>query len=200
MTSNAAFKKQVRALAARDDIPYSEARSRLMASDQPKGDGRETPAAAGVAGATRQTFAEIIGTALVDRAIELATADRLADEAEQAWAEDRERGGLRIVVSGQTGSPDEDGRSDWSTQDWRTGEILASGHSTYDEVTWGENWIDISQADSLDVANYDKTAVLDALPDGTAPELERFISQVVESMDYQDWPREFADWLKQNDG
>ena len=198
MTSNAAFKKQVRTLAARDGIPYSEARSRLLAADQPKGDGRDTPAAANAAGASRHRFAEIIGTALVDRAIEMATADRLSEEAEEAWAEKQEREGLRIVSSGMLGAPDADGRADWAVDDWRTGQTLASGRSTFGELPWEKDWINISQAPSLGVANFDETAVLDVPAVRTTPELERFISQLVVSMDYQDWPIEFGDLLQEN--
>jgi hypothetical protein len=62
-------------------------------------------------------------------------------EAEDAaWEAERERRareveslGYRLVTGGQTSHPDEDGRSDWVVKDYRTGEVLASGHSTFDE-------------------------------------------------------------------
>ncbi|MFE7928358.1 hypothetical protein ACFU6S_06390 [Streptomyces sp. NPDC057456] len=46
-----------------------------------------------------------------------------------------EASGLRIVDGGQTGSYDDDGRSDWEVTDWRTGQVVASGHSSFDGMT-----------------------------------------------------------------
>jgi hypothetical protein len=60
--------------------------------------------------------------------------------AHRAWldAEDRaveqlELAGRRIVCGGQTSSPDKDGNSDWEITDWRTGQVLASGHGTHED-------------------------------------------------------------------
>lgn len=109
MTSNAAFKKRVRELAAQHDIPYSEARSRLLRAEHPKSGAGNSPAAASGAGAPTDRYAQIIGTVVIAHAMAIAEAHRLDESAELAWVEEKERDGLRVVISGQDGSPDADG-------------------------------------------------------------------------------------------
>jgi hypothetical protein len=57
-------------------------------------------------------------------------------EAESTEIRRLEADGFRIVDGGQDDSPDDNGESDWSVRDWRTGEVLASGHG--DHVASGE--------------------------------------------------------------
>jgi hypothetical protein len=198
MTSNAAFKKRVRELASQHDIPYSEARSRLLRAEHAKSGAGDSPAATSGAGDPTDRYAQIIGTAVIAHARAIAEAHRLDDSAELAWVEEKERDGLRVVTSGQDGSPDADGRSDWSIADWRTGQTIASGHSTLDEIPWAKDWIDISNADALGLADYDETAVIAALSENIAPPLRSFILDLVAGMDDEDWPRDFAEWLNED--
>ena len=66
----------------------------------------------------------------------LAVAEYERDDAEQdAEARRIEAEGYRLVTGGQEGSSYEDGRSDWAVRDYRTGELLISGHGTYEDYS-----------------------------------------------------------------
>ena len=55
-------------------------------------------------------------------------------------AAEREAAGDRLVQGGQTRS-DEDGQGDWKITDYRTREVLASGHGTFEDLdaVWGQH-------------------------------------------------------------
>ena len=57
-------------------------------------------------------------------------------QAEAAEIRRLEADGYRIVDGGQETSRDDEGESDWSMGDWRTGELLANGHG--DAAACGE--------------------------------------------------------------
>jgi hypothetical protein len=62
-----------------------------------------------------------------------------AMEAETALFEERavrlEQTGWRIIDGGQVGDDDDDGRSSYACNDWRTGGTLFSGHGTSSDFT-----------------------------------------------------------------
>ncbi|BDZ65457.1 hypothetical protein [Agromyces mangrovi Wang et al. 2018] len=194
MTSNAAFKKKVRELAAREGIPYAEARRRLIGR-QPK----ETADAAG-AGRTRsrqlEAFERLVGRVLIQHAVELETADIEWDEAEESWVEAREREGLRVVSGGQIGPYNADGTTLWEVVDWRTDELLAEGTSTYDEMVWHADWVHIDRFEFAGQLSPD--GALRTIPADTPPELTRFIEDLAEAME-SDRSSEFAEWLRTRD-
>ena len=198
MTSNAAFKKRVRELSAQQDIPYAEARSRLLSANSSTSDGARTHGKNSAADA----YAQLIGTALIGRAREMRRADDAIEGAERAWVEAQERKGLRVVSGGQTGAYDEDGEAPWTVTDWRTHETLATGVSSYDDMTWDDNWIDISAAESggaLNGVDLDpETKVLDELPENTPPQVRSFIEGLIATMEYEVWSLEFAEWVSEN--
>lgn len=66
----------------------------------------------------------------IRKILETLAADKAADAKEIAQLE---AAGRRIVDGGQITSYDEDNECGWEITDWRTGEVLASGHSTYEE-------------------------------------------------------------------
>ena len=199
MTSNAAFKKQTRALSAQEGIPYAEARSRLLGTKHPRSGADGTPGPGATAGsAVVDEYAQLIGKALIVRAIELATADSKFDAAERTWVDSRERKGLRVVEGGQTGPYNSDDKAPWEINDWRTGQTLATGVSSYEDMTWEPGWVDISVAVSdgaLDINDLDhNTTVLDELRDDE-PELVRFVERLIAAMDYEEWSHDFTEWL-----
>ncbi|WP_157109188.1 hypothetical protein [Cryobacterium arcticum] len=202
MTSNAAFKKRVRELSAQQDIPYAEARSRLLSAKTSTSDAARTHGKNRAADAAMTMYAQLIGTALIGRAREMQRADDALERAERAWVETQERKGLRVVSGGQTGTYDEDGKAPWTVRDWRTHETLATGVSSYDDVTWADNWIDISAADvALNGVDLDPaTKVVDELPADTPPQVRSFIGGLVAAMEYEDWSLEFAEWVGENRG
>lgn len=204
MTSNAAFKKRVRELSAKQDIPYAEARSRLLSANSSTSDAARTHGKNSAADAATSMYAQLIGTALIGRAGEMRRADDAIEGAERAWVEAQERKGLRVVSGGQTGAYDEDGKTPWTVTDWRTHETLATGVSSYDYMTWADNWIDISAAESggaLNGVDLDPaTKVLDELPENTPPQVRSFIEGLIAAMEYEDWSLEFAEWVGENGG
>ena len=191
MTSNAAFKKKIRELATREGIPYAEARTRLL--------GRHTRSHADVVGFDPQRshqlkeFQQLIGTVLVEHALELDSADLDYDEAQRRWVEDREREGLRVVSGGQTGPYNDGGTTPWAVHDWRTDELLAEGVSTYDDMAWDLNWIDIGRFEYT--GDFGPNAALKAIAADTPPELYRFIEHLTEAIEV-DWSNEFVEWIK----
>ena len=204
MTSNAAFKKRVRELSAQQDIPYAEARSRLLNANSSTSHAARTHGKNSAADAATTMYAQLIGTALIRRAREMRRADDAIEGAERAWVEAQERKGLRVVSGGQTGAYDEDGKAPWTVTDWRTHETLATGVSSYDDMTWADNWIDISAAESggaLNGVDLDPaTKVLDELPENTPPQVRSFIEGLIAAMEYEDWSLEFAEWVGENRG
>jgi hypothetical protein len=199
MTSNAAFKKQTRALSAQEGIPYAEARSRLLGTNHPRSGADGTPGPGATASsAVVNEYAQLIGKAVIVRAIELATADSKFDLAERTWVESREREGFRVVEGGQTGPYSSDDKAPWEIKDWRTGKMLATGFSAYEDMTWEPGWVDISVAVSdgaLDVNGLDHdTTVLEELPDDE-PELVRFVERLIAAMNNEEWPHDFTEWL-----
>jgi hypothetical protein len=191
MTSNAAFKKQVRELAAHDGIPYSEARTRLLAGPSVKS------ATAGKAQAPRESnpdrYSLLIGRAILARAYELAAADQRFDREQEAWARAHERTGRRIVEAGQTGRFDDDGKVPWEIKDWRTGELLAEGVSSYEDMAWDESWVDITEFDD-DSLNAPRTA-LRSIIDQAPARLYRVIEQLTDAVD-EKWSDELAEWIR----
>lgn len=106
-----------------------------------------------------------------------AAAHERVAQAEVAEIRRLEADGYRIVEGGQDTSPDDNGDSDWSIRDWRTGELLASGHgdlAAYGEAVdrqesrRGERWYDRERIwQDMDMA-VPKCPTVDGLPPSLA--------------------------------
>lgn len=197
MTSNAAFKKQVRELAEKEDIPYAEARSRLLGAKLPDSNTEHADAVSLSAAPPLDAIAQVIGRAMVTRALELTAADRKQEATLDAWADAREREGLRVVMTqDKNGEPFDTHGTE--VRDYRTGETLATGLRVRNELNQKNGWINISEGysdRSLGELGYFETDAFAVLPDDAAPELETFLGHLLVAMDLQPWTDDFAEWL-----
>lgn len=197
MTSNAAFKKQVRELAEQEGIPYAEARSRLLGAKSTNSATEHEDPVSLSAVPPLDAIAQAIGRAMVTRALELTAADRKQKATLDAWAEAREQEGLRVVMTqDENGEPF--GTHGIEVRDYRTDETLATGLRVYNELNQKNGWISISEGytdRSLGEIGYGETDAFTVLPDDAAPELETFLNYLLVAMDFQPWTDDFADWL-----
>lgn len=63
--------------------------------------------------------------------IEILEAFKRDTERREAKLRELEADGLRIIGGGQTSSYDDDGNASFNVTDWRTGEVLGSGHGSF---------------------------------------------------------------------
>ena len=198
MTSNAAFKNKVRALAEQEGIPYAEARSRLLGATGPGNDARHDSGTNAITDLPLDELTMMIGRALITRVLEIGAADAKAKAETDAWAQARESEGLRVVsTSDEYGSAF--GIEGHEVRDYRTGETLATGLSFHNELNQRNGWIDASAAVAdgsvSDSPDYETTEAFNALPDDADPQLWSFVERVLSATDYEPWFGEFAKWI-----
>ncbi|MFE2532591.1 hypothetical protein [Streptomyces sp. NPDC059371] len=115
--------------------------------------------------------------------------------ARQAFADqvkELEGSGHRIVDGGQVGSYDDEGRCSWEVTDWRTGEVLASGHTTMEEqdkttdaLDPGNVWYHRDNMHAFDLVEVD-------LPEGLPESLHE---PLMEWLENRAEAEEIAAWL-----
>lgn len=121
-------------------------------------------------------------------------AARAGDNAQrQQRIAELESQGYRIVDGGQTGGYDDDGRCPWEVTDWRTREVLTSGHGTFDDygetltrIDPEETWFHIDQI--LNDESFTEPSS-DGLPPSLAEALEEWADQAPDA--------EIASWTGQ---
>ncbi|MEU2573603.1 hypothetical protein ACIP3B_24625 [Streptomyces anulatus] len=113
-------------------------------------------------------------------------------ESFQTKVRDLEASGLLIVDGGQIGSYDEDDRADWEVRDWRTGEVLASGHSTFDGMDEVLAQVDPEQRfrflDRLsEETELSDPGATDGLPKSLAEALVQWLEEKADSDEVAEW-------------
>ncbi|WP_309318869.1 hypothetical protein [Streptomyces salinarius] len=104
-----------------------------------------------------------------------------------------ESSGLRIVDGGQTGSYDDDGRADWEVTDWRTGEVVASGHSTFDGMDEALRRVDPDRRFTFLDRLSEATELPEVEPTAGLP--ESLCDALVEWLEEKADAEEVAEWL-----
>lgn len=179
MTSNSAFKNQVRELMAETGVPYAEARTQLLSAKGAKSSSKKKTTSI----SNLESFAQALGLAIITTVKKQVHRDARELAAEAAWVRDQEDQGYTVVEGGQVGVPDAAGKSDWEIHDWRTGALLASGHGSFSEMYWNQDWRDITNFWN----DYD---IEDETLESLHPELQLFISDLQLSDEFREWVME----------
>ncbi|MEW1583155.1 hypothetical protein AB0407_34475 [Streptomyces microflavus] len=120
---------------------------------------------------------------------------------------DLEASGLLIVDGSQISSYDKDNRADWEIRDWRTGKVLASGHSTFDGMNEVLAQVDPDQRfrflDRLsEETELPDPGATDGLPESLAEALVQWLEEKADVAEVAEWlgePAEVIDRQMRNE-